>query len=519
MKGRFIRFATITLAGILSACGGDGDAENSNPNADLPRLVLAAPEYAISGRVYELSAQLEGEGVTLAEGHWESRTAEGNFVRFSLPTDVTPKRSLQLQKIHMTSDEALELRFVGKDSAGASHNKSVLVPIYEEPLHVGAALTVKAGREITLQMALNEQFQRDIAGEFDDLLWQQISGSDLNIENATTSAARFIAPDVDAIKRFEFLAKAKATQSGMTFEAKKVVFVVPESEWVDAVAIHNTDGPKAVLRQDSSLLMLGNYDSSSVPKLVNFDFEVEMVKDLGGSLARVVATFNDHTAKILYSRLESEMGESDPFAGVNDVQSVEGTRYGDARDFLFYLSTANDVWLVETGDVNDIFHLKDQNIQQILPGLGRTRWTLNDELIDANEIVIVTGVQHVAGTSGSVAYLTLDGTFGHTKRPVPAKFFAASDEYERLESNSNDCELVFGLRKNGDVDAFTPSARPLPPDVSNVKSIKSGCSAPMALRQDGTVVIWHGVYGSEDDVLNEIIVGEKPAPWNLVNPI
>lgn len=198
---------------------------------------------------------------------------------------------------------------------------------------------------------------------------------------------------------------------------------------------------------------------------------------------------------------------------------MDGTRYGDARDFYYYLSTANDVWHVVTGDVNNIFQLMDQNIKQILPGLGRTRWTLNDEIIDVNDNVIVTGVQRATGVSYSIAYLTRDGIFGHTKRPVPEKFFAVPNEYVRLESNSSYCELVFGLRKNGDVDAFTPSAHPLPPDVSNVKSIKSGCSAPMALKQDGTVVIWHGVYGSEDDVLNDIIAGEKPAPWNLVNPL
>jgi len=91
----------------------------------------------------------------------------------------------------------------------------------------------------------------------------------------------------------------------------------------------------------------------------------------------------------------------------------------------------------------------DQNIKQILPGLGRTRWTLNDEIIDVNDNVIVTGVQRATGVSYSIAYLTRDGIFGHTKRPVPEKFFAAPDEYVQLESNSSYCELVLACVRTG----------------------------------------------------------------------
>ena len=417
----------------------------------------------------------------------------------------------------MTESESVELRFSGKDGTGQPIMKSLKLPIYEEPLQVGPAVTVKAGREVALRMALDEAFQRDVAGSFDALSWRQVPGPELVIENASSSVASFTAPPVEQITRYEFIATASASQSGMTLEASKVVFIVPESQWVDAVAIHNTDGPAAVLRADSSLLMIRGFAASAAPGLLTFDFPADSVEDIDGSLDRVIAVFKNGTAKTLYSRAVTELGERDPFAGIANVQSVAGTRYADARDMLYYLSSGGDFWWLVSNAEGD-FSLRNQNIAKIFPGLGSLRLMRNGELRGAGNSLIANDVRHAAGTSSSVAYILQDGTFGHTRRPVPSNFFAAPDEYIELESNSIYCELVFALRKDGGIDGFTPAAHPLPPDLQDIRSIKSGCSSPMVLRKDGTVLTWFGVYGNEDSILSEIISGEKPAPWNLVDP-
>lgn len=61
-------------------------------------------------------------------------------------------------------------------------------------------------------------------------------------------------------------------------------------------------------------------------------------------------------------------------------------------------------------------------------------------------------------------------------------------------------------------------ARPLSPDVRDIRSIKAACSAPLALRNDGAVIMWPGAYGLERKEYRLILVGEIPAPWNLSNP-
>lgn len=507
-KKHVVYFTFSLLVGLLTACGSDnppvGDADpDTNPSLIVS---LTAPDYLISGSTYPLSAQVP-EGTDLVEGRWQRRAESGEYYSLSNQSEnVHLNESFSPQKTYQTHNEVARLRFTAQDASGQTASLDLELPIYEQPLHVGQALTLKQGSQVRLAMALDDAFQQAVSGEFDTLLWTQVEGPEVALQDPATSVASFTAPDVNEVTRLRFMAQARASATDIGFDAEKVIYIVPEADWVDVVAIHNSSQLRAVLRADGSLLLYG-VERAPHTRVLHLDIATDAIRDINGSITAVFALFEDGTARTLYMRNVNDRDDPDPLEGVTDIQAIGGFRYLDARTRSFYLLSDGNLYGIEGGTTHH-----GENIAGILPNFAGIQFKTSGEIVDLNGDVLVEQVHKASGASNRIAYILQDGTIGHTDLIFPEDHFPNNADYADIEFSSTWCDQLFVTRVDGGVEALTPNAHPLSPDVVDVKTLRAGCGANMALKQDGTALMWSGVY---HDQVDPIVAGDEPAPWNL----
>lgn len=502
MKTIAAPFIVSVLLIALISCGGAKD-----PAGDVQPITVTidAPAYTISGAAVNLSASVEtSSSGMLVAGRWQIEREAGYRNLTTKSTAIQLQESAVFVKEGTPNADFVQLRFLATAEEGTVVEKEVSLPIYYDPLYVGQDLTLKEGMTVALSMALDEEFQREVSGELDRLSWQQLEGPNVTVDNASSANAEFVAPAVDEITQFKFVAQGEATASGMTFTAEKVVYVVPESEWVDAVAIHHSPGVSAVLRADSSLVV--------GTSIYQFDFASESVASISGSKASVIALFDDGSARKLYSGFVGDGTLVDSFTGITGIREVGGTnKDSTAREWDLYLSNANDLYLVDSGGSS----LLESDVETILAGMGDGyRLTTGGDLVDATGAVRVSSVKRASGSSQQVAYLLDDGTVGHTDIRIPSQHFPNREDYVDVEAGPNDCEAVFAVRSDGLVEFYAPHLHPALLDVGPVVDIITTCQGPMILTSEGVVMTLGEVHPSTPDQAQN----EGPSPYNIRTP-
>lgn len=514
MNNKLAFYSTISLlAGLLAACGADvPPIEEPDPGTS-PALYfdLTVPDYMISGSAHTFSAQVP-EDVELVEGRWQRPNKIGGYQNLSFQTEgVYLQEPYSHLKTYQTHNEVAQLRFFARDASGQTSSQSLTIPVYEQPLHVGQALTLQQGAEVNLTMVLDEAFQQEVSGAFDTLLWTQVEGPEVVLQDPATAVASFTAPEVSEVTRLRFTAQAHASATDIGFDREKVIYIVPEDEWVDVVAIHNSEKLRAVLRTDGSLLLYGVANAPST-RVLHLDIDAETVKDINGSITSVFALFEDGTGKTLFMRSVTDGEDSDPLDEVTNIQAIGGTRYVDIRGESYYLQDGGDLYGIERDKI-----LYAQHIAGILSNRdANPRFNINGEIVDFHGDVLVEQVRTASGASNRIAYILQDGTIGHTYLIFPQDHFPNKADYADIEFSDYLCDQFFVTRLDGGVEALTANAHPLSPDVVDIKTLRASCDVNMALKQDGTALMWLGAYNRNvPEDFRDYMEGDEPAPWNL----
>lgn len=505
-------FAISLLLGLLTACGSENPpVDDPDPDTNPSLIVsLTAPNYLISGTTQPLLAEVS-EGTDLVEGRWQRLTESGEYRNLSFQSEsVYLNEPFNPQKTYQTHNEVAQLRFLAQDASGETASQDLELPIYEQPLHVGQALTLKQGSQVRLTMALDDAFQQAVSGEFDTLLWTQVEGPQVALQDPATPVASFTAPEVNEVTRLRFMAQARASATDIGFDAEKVIYIVPEADWVDVVAIHNSDQLRAVLRADGSLLLYG-VERAPHTRVLHLDIATDAVKDINGSISSVFALFEDGTARTLYMRTVNDSDSPDPLDEITDIQAIGGTRYQDARTRSFYLLSDGNLYGMEGSTTH-----RGENVTGILSNLVSLQFKTNGEIVESSGDVLVEQVRKASGASNRIAYILQDGTIGHTDLIFPDDHFPKKADYADIEFSSLWCDQLFVIRVDGGVEALTPNAHPLSPDVVDIQTLRAGCSVNMALKQDGTALMWLGAFDSDvPEGFRDFVAGDEPAPWNL----
>lgn len=503
------KFTTIlACTGLLTACGGPDDPK------DYPQVDINVPTYAITAQPFTLSAHTELSELQLVQAGWMRKLPDGGYVPLSLDSETLRfEETYSVNKTYSPVQDQLHLRFTVTTDSGLSFTEDAVVPVFDPPLNVGYPLTVKEGREIELIMGLDADFQREIA-PLDRVEWRQVDGPLVSLANASSATATFTAPNTDEIQKLTFQANAGSDSTGESFSEHKTVFVVPEQQWVDAVAIHNADPYSSVLRADGTVLHLHKLDPQAVKQE---SFSPERVVDLNGSHTATVALFEDGTVSMLWSWDDAWPGGvqgPDPLQGLTGIKQIYGTRNRNTYN-------PEDIWEAYLTESGELSLGRFRGIRAIDTGLAgisfspEYKFRVNGDLLGPEEQIIAYDVQLVGGA----AYLTADGHVGHMIHELPEDLFPPDNDYVALATGFGYCHAsIFAVRDNGEVDSYTPDSHIMPPEVRHVRMLKPECASHMALTQDGTVLVWPGDLRFSH-ANHPVITGEQPSPFNLKNPI
>lgn len=497
----------LACAGLLMACGDPEDLP------DYPQVEINVPAYAITAEPFTLSANTDLSELRLVQAGWERKLPDGGYVPF--PGDSEGLRfeeTYTLNKTYSPEQDRLHLRFTVTTYDGLSVTKEATVQVFDPPLNVGYPITVKEGREIELIMGLDADFQGEVT-PLDFLEWQQLEGPPVTLAQANSPTASFTAPSTDEILKLTFQASAASNSTGISFSKQKTVFVVPEQQWVDAVAIHNADPYSSVLRADGTVLYLQELE----PRVVEQEsFPPERVVDLNGSHTATVALFEDGSISMLWSWDDAWPGGvpgPDPLREVTGIKQIAGTRN---RHHI-----PDDIWEAYLKESGELSLGRFRDIRSVDIGLAgitfspEYKFLVNGDLLGPEDEVIDHDVQLVGGA----AYLTADGRVGHMTREVPEALFPAENDYVELATGFGYCQAsIFAVRRDGEIDSYTPDSHVLPPEVRQVRMLKPECASHMALTQDGTVLVWPGDLRFSH-ANHSIITGEQPSPFNLRDPL
>lgn len=353
------------------------------------------------------------------------------------------------------------------------------IPTYPEVPYVGPPLTLPANQTHVIKVSLNTEPLESLSDQVADISWRQTSGESSYETDASGLSLTFDTSMVTEIERWVFAVKVTTAQ-GHTFEREKVVFVVPQNDWLSATQIYQ--GPRSseiAVRENNSFVYL-----EGDLKFASTDYYFSEVLD---QPIKLVASDN------IQAHVVTENNQLRAYRNGNE--SIILQDFGNITEMVG-VSSARTTTLIVNEEGNVFSSYGDYNLgQELSDAVSVTpQLSYNVYLNQQGEIVDersgVTLAQNIQQLS-VFAYLTDAGRVGIIEDEfgvigLVAKELSVFNQYNdytyvtspNLGETPFD-NTVFALRENNTV---VSNAR-LPPTLENIIQL-SGSSA---LHRDGWV--------------------------------
>lgn len=374
--------------------------------------------------------------------------------------------------------------------------KYINMPTYAEVPYVGPPLTLPANQTHVIKVALNTEPLNFLSDQIADISWQQTAGESSYETDASGLSLSFEAPEVTEIERWVFAVKV-TTVLGHTFEREKVVFVVPQNDWLSATQVYQgSDRSEIVVRENNSFVYL--------EEDLQIKSDAYYFSEVLDQPIKLVASEN------IQAHVVTEDNQLRTYRNGNE--SIILQDFGNITEMVGVVSARTTTLIVnEGGGVFTSFadyRVELSDAVSVTPQLLRHIY-LNQqgEIVDERSgVTLAENIQQLS----VFAYLTDDGRVGiidyGTTGLIEARELSAFNQYndytyvtspnlgEKAYGNT-----VFALRENNTV---VSNVR-LPPTLDNIIQL-SGSSA---LHRDGWVYHMNSYnYGNE---------GLLPNPVNL----
>lgn len=388
------------------------------------------------------------------------------------------------------------------------------IPTYNNVLYLGSPITIKANSKQVIGATLDYDFLTDNADAIKSITWHQTAGSVAYTLSPDNVSLSFTTPNVSHIERWVFSATVR-TEQDRVFTEDKVVFVAPETAWLDVLQIYVSSGNDiAALRSDQTIYAYAN-NSSGIHTF--FDAPVDNIDHVVASTTDFIFLITS-TGDIFYRSTNGANWEK-------REQNIGRVKYvidaASARQSVIFINESGDVY-----DTLSDFKLRAQGAVSIVADINENI-ILNEEgyvVYLQEDEVLLRNINQMH----SMGFITNEGKVG-TLYPSPElSVFDAYDDYTFVTTtkaadhqlNPSLSHHLFALRANGDV----VSTSRLPPLLENIKSISTGAGIHAALAENGTVHVWglirvnnekYPAYASGLNDKNTFLNGKLPSPINL----
>ncbi|EWH09803.1 PKD domain-containing protein [Catenovulum agarivorans DS-2] len=219
----FVKFKSLAinllLLSVLTACGSSKNAADETEDTADSRN--QAPSVLVDDQTINEQTQIEVEADaldqdgTLVRVHWQQLS--GPQVSFN-----SESASLRFQAPSVTNDETLSFRVTVTDNDGAEASKEFTIRVknVNQPpvVSAGADQDVTSANLVKLQGSVD-----DSDGEIQSIVWQQVSGTHVQLSNSDTANASFVAPEVNKDTQLSFTLQATDNQGATTTDTVIVI--------------------------------------------------------------------------------------------------------------------------------------------------------------------------------------------------------------------------------------------------------------------------------------------------------
>ena len=470
MKIQLMLIASGLLAlSSLTSCTGSKEDQSAPPitqtlTTEFDNFSLTAPQYAFINEPFKISIH-DSKGTTTQEHEVKHHSG------------FTPPKCCDTQVFH----------------GGRFH--SFHIPTYNSVLYVGPPITIKANRDHAIGLTLEEGFLHAQADTIKSISWQQTAGEVVFSESSDKKQVNFTTTNVNDIERWVFKATINTLQ-GRIFTQEKVVFVIPEASWVDALQVY--DG-----NSDSIVALRSNQTLYASDRANEHRFLAAPADNI-----RHIASLS---VSLIFAATDNALFEGSILTGEWHQVPQDLGRITYMIDAAEARSTV--IIVNEAGDVYDTYYdydLRAQSAVSVAPLLFQNIFLSNaGTVIDKeNQAVLFDSIKQLH----SKAFLTNDNKVGTLYAVPDLSIFDQYDDYIFVTSAKESTLIapglqyyIFALRPNGNV----VSTSRLPPMLRNITAISSGTGTHAALSENGTVYRWG--FKPRGDVLN----GKTPNPINL----
>ncbi|MDO3387439.1 hypothetical protein QWI17_16475 [Gilvimarinus sp. SDUM040013] len=366
-------FSSILVSAVvaLSGCGGSGDASSGNAQSS-SSVVASSSSSVSSSSSSQAQAQAPlvaaGEDVNVSAGDTVTLIAEvsddgeitSQYWR-QLSGPRVPVEPVDTASVEFTAPATggaetatLQFEYVAIDDETLTTRDTVLVTVarVNQPpvVELGRFRSVQNEAEITLSANIY-----DPDGDVQDILWQQLDGPSVSLENAASAKPTFLVPDSETEQRFRFRVSATDNEGASesdsitvivtTAQAPKVTLDFPpaigvyEQGDVDVVGSVTASGSAQI----DSVMVEGGVETVSVPVSDSGEFRVPDVllpTEIDSALLTVTAVDSEgrsgYAQTELYRNSSASVG-----SGARWVQSTA----------MVLAPNQQEVWVLSDGEV------------------------------------------------------------------------------------------------------------------------------------------------------------------------
>ena len=468
IKSSLTLYLTLCLSTLISCTGNklpSNDIAVSTITVERPSYTIKHPEYVFLNEPFDY--QIIADGVVFDKTH--------TFVtRTNFAVDCCELRAYEQGAVEV-----------------------VKIPTYSQVLDAGPPLTLQAAHSHTLAVDINNDFLEAVGDSVLGVEWSQAEGGGSFSQNQTQIT--FTPALSDQIERSVFTAKLTTTL-GRTFSTQKVIFTVPDGDWLDVELIEETSLMVVAQRSDKSLF----YSDSAMQNYQYFDasnIDIKLITGFGDRAYLV-----DQTNQLSYLDKNNELTavdrDFDDIVSLTSVVSVRGT--------LLIINRTGEMF----GSRSE-FEKIDDGIAAVAPSIfAEPVLTLDGDLRTSTEVL----ASNVLSMDGAI-YLTEAGELGSTdlKAEQDLSRFSEFSDYITIESEATAIELtspdraIFAKRMNGDMISNVR----LPPDIAlhDINLISAGSNGRSALTKGGLVIRWEN--NLTPSSRNKVLQGEVPSPMHI----
>lgn len=470
MKIRLILTACLPLFACLTSCIGTQEEQPTPPatqafTTEFDGFSVTAPQYAFVNEPFELTIN-DNEGTTTQSTQLEHHSG------------FAPPKCCVARVFY----------------AGQFHN--LHIPTYNNVLYLGPPITIKANRNHAIGLTLDDGFLQTQGDAVKSISWQQTSGNVTFSVSSDNTQVNFTTTDVSDIERWVFKATIN-TLHGRVFSQEKIVFVIPEGSWVDALQVYEGNSDSIVALRSNQTL----YASDKVNEHHFLAAPADNIRHIASLSAFLIFAATDNAlfeADILTGEWHQVPQDFGRITFMIDAASARHTMYIVNEEGNVYSSHAD-------------YKLLYQGVISATPYLisGANLTTMGTITSQKDNSILFEGIKQFH----SQAFLNNEGKVGTIYGSPDLDVFEPYNDYTFVTSTKEGFRPfeptydhhIFALRPNGSV----VSTSRLPPLLRNITAISSGTGTHAALAIDGTVYRWG--FQPKGDVHN----GKIPNPINL----